>query len=170
MTPRRIFISYSMADRVAAREVAESLRAHGLCVWMDEFADHVGDRVQDIVREQLDQSDAFVLLISPDTQHSPWARYEMSEVLKRTWSDPTKIVVPVLIGDAEPPGYLRDHHLVRLEPAGSQKFSRALVRDLSTPGAMTGVHRTVEGDKRLERRLVDLEQAAVTIAEAEGDA
>jgi hypothetical protein len=169
MTTRRIFVSYSMADRVAAREVAESLRAHGMSVWIDELDARVGDRIEDIIREQLDESDAFVLLISPDSQHSHWARYEMSEILKRTWSDPTKLVVPVLIGNAELPGYLRDHHFFRVQPDVSPEFFDALLRDLSTPGATSGVHRTAAGDERLERRLADLQRTAATMAEAEGD-
>lgn len=170
MTTPRVFISYSLADRATAREVAGALKAQGVSVWIDEFvANDPGVRIQDAVREHLDHADAFVLLISPHSQHSHWARYEMSEVLKKTWSDPTKLVLPVLIDDAEPPGYLRDHRSLRLAPTMSPEIFRSLLDGLIASGKTSRVHRTSAGDERLEQRLADLESAAASLAEAEGD-
>jgi hypothetical protein len=109
-----------------------------VCSWRWDRRGRPGDRLQDIIRTQLDEADAFVLFIGPDSQHSHWVRYEMSEVLKRTWSDPSKLVVPVLIGDAQLPGYLRDYRNLRVQSAGSPDVFRELLRDLSARQAASG--------------------------------
>jgi hypothetical protein len=169
MPTRRVFLSYSLADRGIAREVAEDLRAHGVSVWIDESELHAGERAQEAIRTQLDQADAFLLLIGRDSQHSQWARYEMSEVLKRTWSDPSRLVVAVLIGDAQLPGYLRDHDYLRLDPTHSPDVFKALLDDLSKRQTPGGIHRTAAGDVRLDERLAELQRTAASISDTEDE-
>lgn len=168
MTAPLVFISHSYADRATARECAEALRSRGVSVWSDEIAP--GERIQDVVRERLDKANVFVLLISPDTQDSPWVRFESSEVLKHTWRDPTRRVLPIVIGQAQLPGYLRDHFFLKISPGRASEVFDALVNFVSAEHVESTVDRTSAGDERLERRLSELQRAAAALAEAEDDA
>jgi TIR domain len=157
---RQIFISYSRDERDLAHRLAAELRNSGAKPWLADDDLRPGSSFGDAIREALDRSDAFVLFIGTDA--SDWARFERSEVLKRAWTDQDAVILPVLVGDADPPGYLRDLVALRVNPAG--QGMEQVVASLEHP-RNRGVSRTYAGDKRLNDRLADIEQAA---AEAEG--
>lgn len=150
-----------------AEELAKSLGAQGIEAWVDTEIP-AGSRWRDVIRAALDAADAFVLIIGAGSQHSAWVRYEMSEVLKRSWADSRKVVVPVLVGDAELPGYLRDHQVLRIRPDDLPDL-RQLLTFLGEPSEIAGIHRTEAGDERISRRLAELESTAATMAETEGE-
>lgn len=160
-TPLRVFVSHSRADTGIALKLANRLRAAGFEAWIDEYA-RPGPRWQDLIRDQLDAADAFVLLIG--SEPSAWTRFELSEVLKRAWADNSKIVLPVLIGPAHLPGYLRDLDAVRVDKSTGHGLEDVL-RHFASQGAWGGLHRTEQGDVRLRRRLEELEETAARLAE-----
>lgn len=162
--PHRIFISHAHADSDMALGLANDLRARGLDAWVDLHGLRAGESWADVIRTQLDEADAFVLLIGADSQYSPWARREMSEILKRAWADDSKIVLPVLIGSAEPPGYLRDQVTLRIEPKSFSGDWDALLHHLTEQPGPRGIHRTEAGETRLDRRLAELQRAAASMA------
>jgi hypothetical protein len=154
-----VFISYSRSSDAMAVELANELREKGLNVWIDHPEFHSGEAWPKRVSEAIGAADAFVVVVDEHTQTSSWARREMGEILKRTWDDESKVVVPVVIGDAELPGYLRDVNAVHIEGEGDsaaaiQTVSSRLTHD---PG---GVHRSAAGETRLNKRLADLEERA----------
>lgn len=163
--PQRIFISHSRADSELARALASRLRGQGLDVWID-LEIELGASWDELIREQLDAAQAFVLLISPRTQESAPARREMAEILKRTWADESRIVLPVLIGSAVPPGYLRDQVAIRVKRDDWERGLDALIRYLCQP-TETGVRRTQAGNARLAKRLDELKSVAEDLAAAE---
>jgi hypothetical protein len=164
----RVFISHSLADTAVAHELATSLQAEGIEAWADTTEIPMGSRWSDVIRAELDAADAFVLIIGAGSQHSAWVRYEMSEVLKRSWADNRKVIVPLIVGDAELPGYLRDAQALRIRPDDSPDLKQMLT-SLGKPSGIAGVHRTEAGDERISRRLAELQSTAATMAETEGD-
>jgi hypothetical protein len=163
---KRVFISHASADKPLARTLAAQLRTHGLDAWLDDHVVHAGRSWRESVGSQLDSSDIFVVLVTEDSQHSPWARRESTEILKRAWADDSKIVLPVIIGTAEPPGFLRDHLALHmdLEPSTS---AEELFRWITSRTLPRGVSRSEAGDSRLDRRLAELERTAASLANAE---
>jgi hypothetical protein len=155
----QVFISYSHAERDLARRLADTLRSRGAEPWFAEEDLGPGSSFTEAIREALRRSDAFVLLIGASP--SEWTRFEWSEVLKRAWADDEAVILPVLVGDADPPGYLRDQFALRVDPGG--EGMEEVVASLEHP-RNRGVIRTDEGDKRLDDRLDEIEHAA---AEAE---
>jgi hypothetical protein len=153
-----VFISHSDSSDATAEVLAEKLQASGLNVFLGR-QDGSPDEQWDRIRKALDTADAFVVLIDQHTQVSTSARRELGEILKRTWDNESKVIVPVVIGEAELPGFLRDMQAVRIEEEGSVEavvstVSRRLTQD---PG---GVHRSEAGEARLKERLTDLEDRA----------
>jgi hypothetical protein len=162
--PRRVFISHALAERAMAQEIARDLQGHGLAPLVaPEATASLGTLTEDTAR-QIARADAFILLLSANSQQSQRARLEVSAVLKRVWADPTTTVVPVLVGSVDPPGYLRDKPTLRVEPNG-HGTAEALLRYLLDQPVMSGVRRTDAGDTRLERRLAELESTAASLAE-----
>jgi class 3 adenylate cyclase/tetratricopeptide (TPR) repeat protein len=73
----RIFISYGRSTAPQARRVADGLRALDHDVWIDDqLLAHRS--FADAIEEQLDASDAVVVLWSPDAARSEWVRAEAS--------------------------------------------------------------------------------------------
>jgi hypothetical protein len=159
---RPVFISYSRGEAELARRLAEALRAAGDDPWVAEEHVEAGSDWQRSIREVIHRSQVFVLMVGPD--QSTWKRRELSEVLKRAWSDESVVILPVLVEGADPPGYLRDQPAVHVDRDGHglDEVVRRLRGGMeSRPG------RTEEGDKRLADRLAEIEQAADAIAERE---
>jgi hypothetical protein len=158
--PRPLFISYSRGEAELARRLAETLRASGEDPWL--AAEHVeaGTDVRRSIHDAIHGSQVFVLMVGPD--QSTWNRSEMSEMLKRAWSDESVVILPVLVDGAEPPGYLRDQAAVHVDRDGHGLDE--VVQRLGS-GVDSRPGRTEEGDKRLGDRLAEIEQAADAIAE-----
>jgi hypothetical protein len=153
-----VFISHSHSSDATAEVLAEKLQASGMDVFFDRQAIATGEHWDDAIRKALDAADAFVVLIDQHTEASTEARRELSEILKRTWEDESKVIVPVVIGDAELPGFLRDVQAVRIEEGGAEAATRTVSRRLTQdPG---GVQRSEAGEARLKERLTDIEDRA----------
>ena len=160
----RVFISHAKRDRDVASRLAESLQADGISAWSDDLIEP-GARWEDSLQKAVDDSDAFVVLISSATSdESPSIRSEWSQILKRVWGDEATVVLPVLLDGTDPPGFLRDHASVRMH-ADEQTLAGEVVRYLHDPQEL-GVRRTEEGQIRLDRRLAELEESAASLAEA----
>lgn len=164
--PKSIFISHASADDALARTVAEQLRAHGFDAWLDEHVLQPGASWREELSARLDSSDVFVVLVTEDSQHSPWVRWELSEILKRAWDDNQKVVLPVIVGSADVPGFLRDHLALRVESERSFGLEE-LLRWLSERTLPGGVSRSEAGETRLGQRLAELESTAASLAKTE---
>lgn len=104
---KRIFISYSDADRDTAGELARSLHAKGENVWWDQWEILAGDSlVQKIFEEGLSNASAFVILLSKHSVQSKWVREELDLATINRIAGLTR-TIPVLIDDVDVPVALR---------------------------------------------------------------
>ncbi len=91
-----LFLSYSRKDLAAMHEVQEALRAAGLSVWTDEGLEPGTQNWKDAIAEAVNQAQAMVVLLSPNSSQSAWVKNEIgfAQTLR-------KRIFPVLIaGDA----------------------------------------------------------------------
>lgn len=72
-----VFISYSRRDSDFVRELHEALRERGKEVWVDWEDIPPAARWREELREALEDSDAFVFVISPDSATSKYCREEI---------------------------------------------------------------------------------------------
>lgn len=91
-----VFLSYAREDRAKAQEIVLALEAQGLTVWWDGLVEG-GHEFADKIEQALSSADVVVVLWSPASIHSHWVRDEAA-----TGRDRGRLV-PVTIGDAEPP-------------------------------------------------------------------
>ncbi len=87
-----VFISYSRQDRDYARKLADSLRARGLVAWIDEADIPGGAEWQKTIEENIIRCAAFVVIMTPAAEKSPWVKNEL--LLAQNKHQP---IVPLLL-------------------------------------------------------------------------
>ena len=95
----KVFISYSHTDEKLARRVAAILEETGLDVWDDRREIMPGDNWAAKVALALQESDAMVVLLTPEALRSSWVRREIEYALgDKGYS---KRLIPVLVSPQE---------------------------------------------------------------------
>jgi hypothetical protein len=77
----RVFISYADKERDLARELAHRLAGAGLQVWSADEEIGAGENWAAATQRALDESNALVILLSPDALRSRWVRREIDYAL-----------------------------------------------------------------------------------------
>lgn len=131
----RVFISHSGEDKALARKVAATLQEAGLEVWDDQTEILPGDNWAEKVAQALRDSDAMVVLFTPQAFASKTVRHEVEYALGEERY--RNRLIPVLAGPPEEiseqnlPWILRRQHLVRLpdheSDAGIKRIAQALL-------------------------------------------
>ena len=95
----QVFISYSHSDSPLAARVSAALRKTGLNVWDPEVHLLPGDNWPAQVGRALEESDAMVVLLTPNSVSSPHVRAEMAYALgSKSYSNR---LIPVAVGGRE---------------------------------------------------------------------
>ena len=77
----QVFLSYAHRDGSLAEALAEDLRQRGLSVWSHEAELLPGDNVWRRNGEALENSEAMVILVSPEAMRSEWVQHEIEYAL-----------------------------------------------------------------------------------------
>jgi hypothetical protein len=91
-----IFISYSRSDVGYAKRLAEALEHEGFAVWNDNRIS-LGTSWPRVIQEQLDQSSAVIVLMTPRAYQSEWVQNELSRAKRKQ-----KAIFPLLLEGKEP--------------------------------------------------------------------
>ena len=95
----KVFVSHSHADAELAARISEALQEKGLDVWDSDLNLLLGDNWAAEVARALEESDAMVVLLTPDAINSPWVRREMEYALgAKRYSNR---LIPVAIGNRD---------------------------------------------------------------------
>ena len=91
-----IFISYSRSDAGYAKKLAEALEHEGFVVWNDNRIS-LGTSWPRVIQEQLDQSSAVIVLMTPRAYQSEWVQNELGRAKRKQ-----KAIFPLLLEGKEP--------------------------------------------------------------------
>ena len=95
----QVFISHSQLDSLLAARVSEALRKTGLNVWDAEVNLLPGDNWAAQVGRALEESDAMVVLVTPNLISSPYVKAEIAYALgSKSYSNR---LIPVAVGDRD---------------------------------------------------------------------
>lgn len=119
-----VFLSHSSADKAVVRELADALGSQGLRVFLDERELHVGDSLYAALNNALDDSEFVVFAVSKASVASGWVSSEVGGTLARQIRNRRKLVLPVLLDDAEIPPLLAD--LIWLDMTKASPFDVAV--------------------------------------------
>lgn len=93
--PYDVFISHASEDKEAiVRSLANSLTAHGLRVWYDEFTLRIGDSLRQKIDRGLATSRVGLVVLSPSFIAKGWTNYELDGIVTRTVSG-EQILLPI---------------------------------------------------------------------------
>ena len=137
-----IFLSYASEQRDAAEQVNLALIGSGHKVFFDRETLPAGDDYHLRIRKAVEDSDAFVFLISPNSVKTGCYALTELKYARQRWPDPRRKVLPVMIEATEHrqvPNYLKA--VTILEPEGNVPAEVAAELDQWTPG--DDVRRTV---------------------------
>ena len=95
------FLSYHSGDAGWVAQLKSALEARGLRVWLDREQLRPGDRFPGALASAIGSIGCVVLILSRGSLASAWVEEEYTLALTRGCR-----VVPVLIDDVEPPGFL----------------------------------------------------------------
>lgn len=73
----KIFISHSSRDKWIARKLSEEIKDLGCDTFLDEKDISTGQSIDEEIRSHLEESDDFLILLSPDSIKSHWVLIEL---------------------------------------------------------------------------------------------
>ena len=94
-----------------------------MATWSDFENVSPGERLYDQLQQALDQAKFYLIVVGPRNIMRDWQDQEWQGALERTWTDPDKRIIPVLVGDAEAPAFLRNWAPFRLQPGHDESAS-----------------------------------------------
>ena len=135
-----VFVSYSRRDAAFVEELVESLERHGRSVWIDVDGIGGGEVFPAAIRSAIEQSDAFLFVITPASVESRYCESEIEHALELN-----KRVVPLLrevVSDERLPEAIRIRHWIQYTQdvdveAASERLVAALDADIERARAHT---------------------------------
>ncbi len=128
----RLFISYAHADLQQVTELAEELHSRGHEPWYGEKL-MPGDDWQSDLRRAIDDSDALVYALSPDSAVKEWCRWECAQAVQLQ-----KPIIPILLRDTPNiPDTLGNFDVPNFEQGATEDFVNDLNRVLGHMHAFT---------------------------------
>ena len=132
----KVFISHAYTDEPFIKKVVAGLEKVGLEVWDATREILPGDNWADKVARALEESEAMVVLLTPDALRSSWVRWEIQYALGE--QSYRNRLIPVLVGDPEEllkedvPWILRRLHMIDMdeyaeEEEGINQIARVLL-------------------------------------------
>jgi len=106
VAPIDAFISYPEAHREWAERLEAALRAHGVSTRLHTAILDPGSPWREELEKAIGEARTIVVLAGPD-KASEQQRAEWRLALEAVWRDPTKRLVPVLVGDTQLPSFVR---------------------------------------------------------------
>jgi len=158
-----VFISYPQEAQADASKLAATLNQKGLSAWT--AGDNLSDNSRDWkieVENALKSAVAIVFLVYPKREPSYWLQHEYMNALESYWSGSAKILVPVLIGNVEPPSFLRQWQSLKVhEKSDWDRAASQLAKWIQTDQMI--LHTPRKKDKeQFNKRLNEIAEVAKT--------
>jgi len=157
----RVFISHSRVNTSLAFRLCEELRKRGVETWLDARDLEAGTEWDQGVASAIESASGFVFLIGPTGPGDRWQTFEWQQVVEHEYYlDPSKPLIPVLIGDPEVPGFLKARQSMVLAetPSSCQEVADKIVSALKDPASCVD-------EKKLERGRQARQQALESFRE-----
>ena len=130
----KVFLSHAHSDERLAERVSRILEDAGLQVWDATREIMPGDNWAATLGDALQESQAMVVLVTPDAMRSKWVRWEIEYALGQTRF--RERLVPVFVGDPDDlekedvPWILRRLKVINLTDGNEEDGIREVARTL----------------------------------------
>jgi hypothetical protein len=163
-----VFISHSRENAGAALKLAEHLRGQGVDPWLDMLQIESGEQWHERVAAAVASADALVILIGPSPTPDASQRFEWQHIAEHEYYlDPAKAVVPVVIGSADLPGFLKTRSALSVPPSGIDfdALAAQVVNALGHPAATIDHEQMKRGQHARQIAMKNLEEYSKQLAE-----
>ena len=156
------FISYHSGDAEWVGKLRDALVEHHVRVWLDRDQLLPGGLFVTALEGAIERVGCVVLVVSTGAMKSGWVQEEYSRALDKSASAPKSApfkLVPVLIDDAEPTGFLKNRNWIDFRDA--ERFDERLVvlvaaiRGISVAGGGADASDEARSDPHAATRGVD---------------
>jgi isopentenyl diphosphate isomerase/L-lactate dehydrogenase-like FMN-dependent dehydrogenase len=134
MRQRRVFIMYNHADRAAAQELVQKLKASGYNPWFDADEIAPGQKIAETIVDGISQSAVAILLVSKNLNLEKSILGEELKVALATMTSKDESfspVIPIKLDEAEVPQALAGIHWIDMRGKESfEKLEKGLKRVL----------------------------------------
>ncbi len=113
----QVFISYERGDSETVGKLAAHLERDGLSLVMPTRLLAASTSWREELERATNEADAYIVVISPRSEHSQPMQSEQRAILGAHWDAPGKPVIPVLVGDTAIPPAFQGFQVVRLAPS-----------------------------------------------------
>lgn len=132
----RVFISYARSEVTWASDLEERLTEAGLSPWRDQKQMRTGEQFLQIIRNEIENSGAFIAIISERSASSPWVLKEVDYALaaEERYGANTFFILPIRVGNTPHDAIkgLEDRDQITLDPGEDlTPVVDKLVRDLA---------------------------------------
>lgn len=123
----------------------------------------IGSEWKTNIKDSLTKADVIVAILTERFMHSKWGMSELKTVISYTQKNSKKLLIPIVIGELDPPYYLQDIQSVYLEPreinavdSVIEKIDRAIDSHLG---------RVIANDEIVEEKRIKFENTAAEYIE-----
>jgi hypothetical protein len=153
----RVFISHSRVNSSAALRLCDELRKRNIDTWLDSRDLEPGVEWNQGVGSAIEGAAGFVFVIGPPGPGDRWQTYEWQQVVEHEYYlDPSKPLIPVLIGNPDMPGFLKARQFLVLEdaPGSCEDVADRIVSALRNP-AISVDQRKLELGRQARRQALE---------------
>lgn len=113
--PVRVFLSHASVNKPLVEDVKHILEDGGdIKCWLDSYEIGFGQNIVSCIKEGLAKSDFVLFFLSPESLKSRWVEEEWSSAYFAQVNSGEMRLIPVLIGDCQPPAILANKKYVDL--------------------------------------------------------
>jgi len=159
-----VFISYPHRDLGLAEQLIKALRAHKISISSAAENREAGADWQQGVERAVKLADAVVVLIDPKGEPDSHQQFEWSTALEAEWEDPSKRLIPLLLGNAKLPSFLSSKKALRVRNPEKEwdrvveQLVRVLSEDVAEPSEFVSIE--LEDPSKRRERLEYIEKTA----------
>jgi tetratricopeptide (TPR) repeat protein len=163
----KVFVSHRRDDGATFAKLSAELQAAGIEA-LDAAGAETGTGASPL-EVLLEQSDATLFLLAPGAESDPWVQREWRDSLDESWDNPDRPMIPLLIGDATPPPFLRDRQAIQITGDADLKRAADEVAAILRGERTTELADAPRAEEERKRRFLEIAQQAVTLAPSPQD-
>ena len=163
-----VFISHSRVNSSAALRLAVELGKRSVVTWLDARDLEQGAEWDKSVASAIQSASGFVFVIGPPGPGDRWQTFEWQQVVNRDdYLDPSKPLIPVLIGDPDLPGFLKTRQSLVLgdTPGSSGDLADKIVNALNNPASSVDEKKLEIGRKARQQALESFREYSQALGE-----
>jgi hypothetical protein len=152
-----VFISHSRVNSSSALRLCDELRKRNVETWLDLRDLETGAEWDRAVGSAIKAATGFVFLIGPPSSGDRWQTFEWQHVVDyEYYLDPSKPLIPVLIGDPVVPGFLKTRQslVLRDTPGSYEDVADKVVAALRNP-SITVDEKKLEMGRQAQRQALE---------------